>query len=423
MNNSKTFFEVSPMAQHVALAVREMGLAQRNSQPGADGPPNFPQLGPTVDGCSTISSRHPLTSQPEPNHVPPTGCLPREFLNRISAENPNLWRTIDEVRQKMLDAKECWPKWCFMPGNGWQTVMQEFAKDRLMSSIKSGVLPDFLRIASEAQSHQFFATWRLTQGVYRFDDDLYRALLETPVSGDISAEVLTRLPEWAVYIETPGMTHPAGMPLVGFGALVHHHPIHGDQLDLHLFVQQPNGAQQCGNHTVILNGGSISQSVQTIAKENGQESSSKEQFVASAWNPFTAKLMSLLLWLCSEKPEIGNGTQPGNPIPKKTKKGTRFFAPDLPKSWEVGVRIGGALRKACKSVASGEGADHLSKRPRAHVRRAHWHTFGTGTGRRMPRPKWLSPMLINLQRSESMPATIRRVAGPNNKDAEINANL
>lgn len=44
-----------------------------------------------------------------------------------------------------------------------------------------------------------------TQGVYRFDKTLYEAVCTTPVSGEIPTELLYRLPESAVYFETPEM--------------------------------------------------------------------------------------------------------------------------------------------------------------------------------------------------------------------------
>ena len=49
-------------------------------------------------------------------------------------------------------------------------------------------------------------TWRYSQGIYRFDDSVYEALRDTVPSGDMPVDVLYRLPEWCVYIETPVLT-------------------------------------------------------------------------------------------------------------------------------------------------------------------------------------------------------------------------
>ncbi|MFL9999371.1 hypothetical protein PQR34_49145, partial [Paraburkholderia sediminicola] len=63
------------------------------------------------------------------------------------------------------------------------------------------------------------AGWRVTQGVYRFDPTLYNALIATPIEGKLPTELLSRLPEWTVYIETPGMRW-VGEPLHGVFAQV-----------------------------------------------------------------------------------------------------------------------------------------------------------------------------------------------------------
>ena len=59
--------------------------------------------------------------------------------------------------------------------------------------------------------------WRVTQGIYRFDPDLYLAIIETSVDGDLPHDVLYRMPEWCVYVETPGMLW-LGVQLHGFFA-------------------------------------------------------------------------------------------------------------------------------------------------------------------------------------------------------------
>jgi len=50
-------------------------------------------------------------------------------------------------------------------------------------------------------------------------------------------------------------------------------------------------------------------------------------------------LVSLLLYLCAENAEIGEGNRrPAVPVPKPTTPGPRLFPPDAPADWEVGLR-------------------------------------------------------------------------------------
>ena len=341
----------------------------------------------------------------------PPVCVPRELLNKITAENPKLWRTVDAERQKLIASGDAWPQCCFLPACGWSNAIVGLNAKTLRLS-QSNNPNDIRECIREFQAAQFFGSWRITQGVYRFDPTLFQSLLDTPITGAIPVEVLTRLPEWAVYIETPGINHPCGFPLIGFGAMILSDAKLGDSLELHLFTQRPNNEVGRGLHQVLLNRGTIEESAEALDEEN----QSAPSFVMAplphcsnkVWNPFVAKLLSLLLWLCSEAPEIGSGCNPTNPLPKKTRKGIRFFPADQPKVWNVGVRIGAELRKAIAVSDSTVGAEGASTRPRGHFRRAHWHTYRIGTRGSDKTLKWLSPILVNLRAGDEFPATIRK---------------
>jgi hypothetical protein len=107
------------------------------------------------------------------------------------------------------------------------------------------------------------------------------------------------------------------------------------------------------------------------------------------------------------KPDIvdlrGRREKPGNPETVKTKKGLRTFPADSPTSWQVGYRIGAALRRAyyaAEPAPAGEGAasEKIKERssPRPHIRRAHWHSYWTGPrkGKREAILKWLPPIPV-----------------------------
>jgi len=143
--------------------------------------------------------------------------------------------------------------------------------------------------------------------------------------------------------------------------------------------------------------------------------------LVSEARPIVEPILSLLLYLCAENAEIGDGqARPANPTPKRTKSGPRLFAPDRSTTWDVGVRLGAALRRAYHASETAGDGTHAGPRP--HVRRAHWHGFRSGAmkredgspiaaGDREFKLRWLPPIPVNLDDVSDLPATIRPVKG------------
>ena len=110
-----------------------------------------------------------------------------------------------------------------------------------------------------------------------------------------------------------------------------------------------------------------------------------------------AGLLSTLLYLCSEKPDVDKIIT--QPKPVKTKHGPRIFPAERPTVIEVGIRIGSVLRKSLTPKVPSETSvipgHHASPRP--HIRRAHQITLLPTRSRLEPVPhvKWLPPILVN----------------------------
>jgi hypothetical protein len=186
-----------------------------------------------------------------------------------------------------------------------------------------------------------------------------------------------------------------------------------------LFCEHPDGSLAIDKHTVLLAGGSIHDCVDALDAENRAAQSRSgvaydfPAFNKKFWIPFTEKVLSLLLWLCSEEPEIGASAPPTHPKPVKTKQGMRFFSADNVAVWNVGARIGAALLAAktvsAAATAGSEAGTHA--RPRGHIRRAHWHTYLTGPKDNPTRVlRWISPVFVNLAPDNLMPSVIHEVA-------------
>lgn len=145
-----------------------------------------------------------------------------------------------------------------------------------------------------------------------------------------------------------------------------------------------------------------------IRKRNPQHliSSSQEKNLSRLITPF----LNVLLFICSQASEIGDGVvKPVLPTPKKTKRGNRFFPPDEPKNWDVGVRIGAALKIAQESADQESVNGGGTVRP--HIRRAHWHGYwyGQRDAVRDFKLKWIPPISVNVEDYDTIPAVIRGI--------------
>lgn len=324
---------------------------------------------------------------------------PRQLLNELTKRYPAAWsmyETFLNGRQELGD----WPEWCYVP------VAAAYA-------IVSGVEPQVrLDKIGDVACLAAVASWRLTQGIYRFDPTLYDALISTPLNGDLPCSLLHRLPEWGLYIETPGFQY-RGREVHGFFAHLES-DARTKHEELRLVLDMDGLPELIPLH---LGPGSLDDAIARAADYTARNLNLPKQDVLNAWEPLPAAathLVSLLLYLCIDEPEIsGNGTmRPRYPVPKKTKRGQRLFAAEKAMKWDVGVRMGAALRQAqAQAAAAARTGDTQNDRasPRAHIRRAHWHTYHAGVGRKEARLRWLPPIPVNLVGDVELPAVIHPV--------------
>ena len=337
---------------------------------------------------------------------------PRDHLTAFSRQYPGIWPLIDAVRRERRQDDPAWPEHVFLPLEAAGHAMATwYSVNRPAETLRPATL------VSPATYLAGFATWRVTQGVYRYDPTLYRALLDTRIEAatPIPISIFARLPEWCVYVETPGMTVPVpGGEVVSSGmwAWMDHTPEGTNILTL-IFHCDALGRLPVG-HIPLL--GTLDDAVARVETEwrsayaQGNAEGAPPETYARAARATFGPLLSLLLYLCSEEPDIDG--RPYRPLPKRTKRGERLFAADKIHAWNVGERFGAALRKAYQeqdaSRVDGEPGSNRA-RPKAHIRRAHWHTFLSGSKRRERRLKWLPPIAVGVADFDELPTTVREV--------------
>ncbi len=338
---------------------------------------------------------------------------PRLLLDQITKAFPDAWKNADLFRADMgRDGLPEWPSFCFLPIAGWLSIAEA-------CGTQANPLQQLGRVSELAA----LGAWRYTQGIYRFDPDLLAALVDTPLDGDLPQSILYRLPEWSVYVETPGLTY-LGNPAHGFFAFLEHDVnTHKDELRLLIDCDD-----QLASMPVPIGPWAIRHALTQMsesARKNIEAAGGGSQVALPGTSHIAelsvaiAPFLSLLLYLCAENAEYPDGQRPSLPRPVKTKRGPKLFAPAQARVWDMGVRIGAALRRARASSATGNGqGGHAAPRP--HIRRAHWHGFRSGPikdsqGVAIPtvaRPfalKWLPPIPVSMDTPDDLPATIHPV--------------
>ncbi|HEX6939337.1 MAG TPA: hypothetical protein VF158_07985 [Longimicrobiales bacterium] len=326
---------------------------------------------------------------------------PLHWLIEYGRRHPGAWRRFEEMRADRSRGLPTWPAWCFAPlAAGMAIASRGTASERFAS----WPLAERVRVGREAAILTALAAWRMTKGVYVFDPDLLQALWLTPVTGSIPSDLLERLPEWCVYVplDRDGLR----------GVWAH---LESDANDGHAELRLVTIAGGTLEPLAIHLGGSVAEGVESMlaagAALAGVPVHNRELEVEARRARAVAEpIVSLLLWLCSERPEIEGRGRPGNPKPKRVKGALREFAAPGPRTWAVGARVGAALRAARGAAERAEG-EATGRRVRPHVRRAHWHTYWTGprSGEQTPVLRWLHPILVAGGDVDELPAVVRAV--------------
>lgn len=312
-----------------------------------------------------------------------------KLLNILSSDYPKAWKLAEECRRDRGTDLPDWPEWCFLPMAGWYAAVCD---EMQVPKLSTTHMPEMSQLAA-------LGAWRYTQSIYRINPELFNALIETVPKGALPAELLLRMPEWCVYIETPGLLHD-GNDLFGFFAHLEH-DANDQRIELRLLLDRANGPLAVPLH---IGPWTITEALDRVASESRKNAHLSAvqrdipQDLPAQQAPDLYPLISLLLYVCSDGVEYRASKTPENPQPKRTRRQDwKLFPAAHPRVWNLGDKIGETLEAAKRE------AQEERKGPRPHIRRAHWHTFYAGprdAGVRETRVKWIPPLLIAGGESE-----------------------
>lgn len=327
----------------------------------------------------------------EPRHERPLRRL-RQLEERFG---PDVWNRLARFReQKGRPPLPDWPAWCYLPIAAGFAVATDGRPDIDYEQRLSGALWGAPLVG--------LAAWRITKGIWDYDEALYRHLWDTPIDGELPVELLYRLPEWCPYLclREPGL-HGVWAWLewdANTGRPELRLVLDTDRDDLPgwiLHLDQPT-LEQC------LAAADRETRRQVIEHMPAGEIPLAEIEAANrAGREMIPRLLSLLLYLCSSEPDL---TRPMPPAPGAGRR-VSPRPQQQPTLWPVGLRIGAALRDAERAEREAGGGSHASPRP--HMRRAHWHRYRVGEGRASLALRWVAPVAVG---AGDTPAVVRPVA-------------
>lgn len=331
----------------------------------------------------------------EPRHERPLA-----LLQRIESTSPECWAHLAHFREgKGKPPLPDWPAWCFLPIAAGMAVATEGAPLHALD------YDTRMRGAGLAAPLVAGAAWRISKGIWDFDEALHRHLWETPLEGEIPVEALYRLPEWCPYLCLRG-AELAGELVHGALVWLEHDPNDG-RAELRLLFDMDGALPGVALH---LDQRTVEACLQESRYEGLRQADAQgrdvtvtaPQLLAAERTlaPLVSRVLSLVLYLCSSEPDLTRKLPPRpgsgrklSPVPQQQ-----------PTVWPVGLRIGAALREYER--AESERGEPTGRGVRPHMRRAHWHHYWVGKGRSEIALRWVAPVAVG---SGEAPAVVRPV--------------
>ncbi|RSM22589.1 hypothetical protein [Aeromonas salmonicida] len=250
---------------------------------------------------------------------------PAAHLAVIVNKYPTVWNHVNQVLSARGHELPDWPEWCFIPQAGWKAIHVMATHNKLSS--EEGIVLAAL------------GAWRYSQGAYRYDPTVYNALLHSPPRGTSHSDLLYRLPQWCVYVETPGMMDGT---CHGFWAHLEMNDII-KRAELRLLL---NLSHSLTPLYLPIGPWSFNQALMRLRREFnlGELDIELAEKAIEAITP----CLSLLLYLCQNSADIYDvhrpSSYPVNPTVQHDEGTTLLYPADIPRVWMVGNDVGRMVR-------------------------------------------------------------------------------
>lgn len=248
-----------------------------------------------------------------------------------------------------------------------------------------------------------FSKWRIYKTVYRFDRLFFSALIETENTLFHQAAI-KYLPINSFFVASPNEKD------IGFFLYVE--TLESETFFMVISVDDVRGDQIHGaiDSMWIEDGQSIEEALKKWM-DTINRGADYSAYYDRAQNNMKAAVQ-IVYYLSSQNADVSEVRIPKNRRPKRA-NGTTLNL----KQWDVGFRIGKQFKEKRRdqkhAPIDDENKNIIDERedrgnsPRPHVRRAHWHHYWAGQGKKTLILKWLEPIIVNGSIEEIIPTEHR----------------
>ena len=338
---------------------------------------------------------------------------PLRITQAVAKEFPGCWDDMDIfINDRGKPDFTDWHEMCYLPIAAGYAVVVKKMKDVVKSA-------KYAAIVTAA------AIWRKFKEIYSFDEDLKNLLYEQ--SDDelvIPSVALKNLPFPCIYITLD--EEICGIHWDGFFTWIEWDIPHSElELRFSFIPTESDAADPLfsgGFSLHLAEGDTLADGIaafvarsKTGAQQVIDSSPDWEYAYGSAAAEHIHRALMLVLYLCAE-----NAQREENPDQKNiTRRGATIKdAYREIRKWDVGYRIGNAIRAEADNPSKAEPAQRQSGSERApyrpHVRKGHYHHYWIGSDKTNSRRlilKWVAPMFINFNENDDtdFPATVHPV--------------
>lgn len=259
---------------------------------------------------------------------------PIQHLNAVMAKYPCAGAMVQDFIDSRGRDVPGWPDWCFLPMAAWYAIVCRQHQTPRLS----------LNMMIELQKLAAIGSWRYSQGVYRIDSAVLAELADNPLLHEMPSEALFKLPEFSLYIETPG--HEVfGTPTHGFWTHLEF-DVNTGRPELRLLIDYDANfiglPLHIGRWTIVEAMDRMLNEATHQALLSGHKMDTPSPDVVEAAANSIRGFVSIVGFLCSQLADIRAddlpNARPMRATPVRTRRGMRFFPAQKPRIWRVSMK-------------------------------------------------------------------------------------